>query len=197
MLRADEMQRPSRTAMAISSNGDFVVYTAIEENPGPQTKSRLYMRKMGQLEAKLVPGTEGGINPFLSPDNRWVGFWAEGKLKKVPVEGGIPTPLCDASMLFGANWGDNDGIVFADGYAAGLSRISSAGGECESLSAPDSKREESRHSLPSWLPNGKAVLSTIMKHDLDPKPSLALLRLDTHEWNGILLDAADAKYWSS
>jgi serine/threonine-protein kinase len=128
MLRADEMQRPSRTAMAISSNGDFVVYTAIEESPGPQTKSRLYMRKMDQLEAKLVPGTEGGINPFLSPDNRWVGFWAEGKLKKVPVEGGIPTPLCDASMLFGANWGDNDGIVFADGYAAGLSRISSAGG---------------------------------------------------------------------
>ncbi len=85
-----EMERPSRTAMAISSDGRFVVYSAIEENPGPQAKPQLYLRRMDQSEAKPIAGTEGGINPFLSPDNRWVGFWADGKLKKVPVEGGVP-----------------------------------------------------------------------------------------------------------
>ncbi len=90
MRRASEAQRPSRTAMAISGDGRFVVYSAIEENPGPQAKPQLYLRRMDQAEAKPITGTEGGINPFLSPDNRWVGFWADGKLKKVPVDGGVP-----------------------------------------------------------------------------------------------------------
>ena len=98
MQRAMDLQRPSRTAMAISSDGRFVVYSAIEENPGPQAKSQLYLRRMDQSEAKPITGTEGGINPFLSPDNRWVGFWADGKLKKVPVEGGVATTLCDVSL---------------------------------------------------------------------------------------------------
>jgi serine/threonine-protein kinase len=69
-----ETQRPSRTAMAISSDGRFVIYSAIEQNPGPQAKPQLYMRRIDRLEAKPITGTEGGINPFLSPDNRWVGF---------------------------------------------------------------------------------------------------------------------------
>jgi serine/threonine protein kinase len=69
-----EMERPTRTAMTISSDGMFVVYSAIEENPGPQAKPRLYLRRVDQSEAKSIAGTEGGDNPFLSPDNRWVGF---------------------------------------------------------------------------------------------------------------------------
>ena len=93
------LQRPSRTAMAISGDGRFVVYSAIEEDPGPQAKSRLFLRRMDQSKAKPIPGTDGGINPFLSPDNRWVGFWAEkeNKLKKIPIEGGVATPLCGSS----------------------------------------------------------------------------------------------------
>ena len=189
------MERPSRTAMAISSDGRFVVYSAIEENPGPQAKPRLYLRRMDQSEAKPIAGTEGGINPFLSPDNRWVGFWADGKLKKIPVEGGVPSTLCDAfRLLFGANWGRDNSIVFADGSDAGLSRVSAEGGKPETLTKPDPKREEISHRLPSWLPNGKAVLFTVMRHGWDRQPWLALLRLDTREWHVLLQDAADARY---
>jgi hypothetical protein len=96
--------------MAISSDGRFVVYSALEENPGPQVKSRLFLRRMDQSEAKPIAGTEGGINPFLSPDNRWVGYWADLKLMKIPVEGGLPTPLCDAPSIYGANWGRDNSI---------------------------------------------------------------------------------------
>ena len=194
MRRSQELQRPSRTAMAISSDGRFVVYSAIEENPGPQAKPQLYLRRMDQAEAKPITGTEGGINPFLSPDNRWVGFWADGKLKKVPVDGGVPTPLCDATAIFGASWGPDNSIVFAGGSDAGLSRVSADGGKPESLTTPDPKREEYGHRLPSWLPNGKAVLFTVMRHVLDSQPWLALLRLDTREWHVLLQDAADARY---
>jgi serine/threonine protein kinase/Tol biopolymer transport system component len=194
MRRAIEMERPSRTAMAISSDGRFIVYSAIEENPDPQAMPRLFLRRMDQSSAKPIPGTEGGINPFLSPDDRWLGFWTDGKLKKVPLEGGVPTALCDASSPFGANWDRDNSIVFANDETTGLSRISAEGGMPETLTKPDRKKEEYSHRLPSWLPNGKAVLFTIMRNGWDPQPWLALLRLDTHEWHVLLQDAADAKY---
>jgi len=197
MRWAMEMERPSRTAMAISSDGRFVVYSAIEENPGPQAMSHLYLRRMDQSEAKPITGTEGAISPFLSPDNKWVGFWTDGKLKKVPVEGGVPSTLCDAPILYGANWGRDSGIVFVDGSGTGLSRVSAEGGKPEILTKPDPKREEKSHRLPTWLPNGKAVLFTIMRHGYDRQPWLALLRLDTREWRVLLQDAADARYVST
>jgi serine/threonine-protein kinase len=190
-----ELERPSGTAMAISGDGRFVVYCAIEENPGPQAKPQLYLRRMDQAQAKPITGTEGGINPFLSPDNRWVGFWADGKLKKVSIDGGVPATLCPAS-IFGASWGPDNSIVFAGGAGAGLSRVSADGGKPEILTTPDPKREEFGHRLPFWIPNGKAVLFSVVRHGWDKQPWLALLRLDTGEWHVLLQDAADAKYIS-
>jgi Tol biopolymer transport system component len=193
-----EMQHPSRTAIAVSSDGAFVVYSAIEQNPGPQAKPQLYLlslRGMDQPAAKPISGTEGAINPFLSPDNRWVGFWADRKLKKIPIGGGTPTTLCDTSpWLFGANWGGDNSILFADGGDKGLSIVPAEGGKPETLTEPEPNWEESSHRLPSWLPKGKAVLFTVMKHGWDPHPSVALLQPATREWQVILEDAADAKY---
>jgi serine/threonine-protein kinase len=194
MRSAEEMQRPSRTAVAISSDGTFIVYSAIEENPGPQAMSRLYLQRMDQSEAKPIAGTEGGINPFLSPDNRWVGFWADDKLQKVPIEGGVPKVLCGAPSIFGANWARDNSIVFTNGHEVGLSRVSAEGGEPEILTKPDPKGGESNHRLPFCLPNGKGVLFTIMGRRFDPHPRLALLRLDSLESHILLQDAADARY---
>ena len=194
MRAATGMQRPTRTAMAISSDARFVVYSAIEESPGPQAKPQLYLRGMGQPQAKPISGTEGGISPFLSPGDRYVGFWADGKLKKIPVEGGVATALCDAPLIFGASWGSDNSIVFADAYAAGLSTVSAEGGKPGLLTKPDPKREEQSHRLPCWLPDGRAVLFTVMRHGNDRQPWLALLRLDSREWQVLLQDAADARY---
>jgi serine/threonine-protein kinase len=196
MRHADfSLQRPSRTAMAISSDSSFIIYSAIEENPGPQAKSQLFLHRMDQDEAKVIPGTEGGISPFLSPDNRWVGFWADKKLKKVPVEGGVPRELCDIRQsLLGANWGNNHSIVFADGERSGLRLISDDGGRPETLTKPDPKLLELGHRLPFWLPDEKAVLFTVMKQRWDRRPKVYLFRMDTHKWHKVLEDAADARY---
>ncbi len=194
MRRAQEREWPSRKAMAISADGRFLVYSAIEENPGPQAKPQLYLRRMDQGEAKPIAGTEGGINPFLSPDSRWVGFWADGKLEKVPVDGGVPGTLCHASGISGASWGPGNSIVFSRGPEPGLLTVSAEGGMVEILTSPDPKREAGYHSLPSWLPNGKAVLFTVMRYPWDSQPRLALLDLDTREWHVLLPDGADAKY---
>ncbi len=194
MRRTVDMERPTRTAIAISSDGKFIVYSAIEEHPGPQAMPRLFLRILDKSRAKPIAGTEGAINPFLSPDNRWVGFWADRKLKKVPIEGGVPTPLCDAASIYGANWGDNNKIVFVGGNSTGLSIVSSEGGKTSSLTRPDPTREEISHRLPIWLPDGRAVLFTVMRHLLDSQPSIALLRMDTGEWHTLFPDAADARY---
>ena len=98
------------------------------------------------------------------------------------------------ALLFGASWGPDNSIVFADGGDSGLSRVSADGGKPEGLTKPDPKREEVSHRLPSWLPNGKAVLFTVMRHGWDTQPWLALLRLDTREWQVLIQDAADASY---
>ena len=71
--------------MAVSGDGSFIVYSAIEEDPGPQAAPRLFIRSMDRSEARPINGTEGGINPFLSPDGRWIGFWSHGKLKKIQI----------------------------------------------------------------------------------------------------------------
>lgn len=192
----DPEMRPNRTAMAISADGTFVVYSAIEENPGPQAKSRLFLRRLAGPEAVPIAGTEGGMNPFLSPDNRSVGFWADGQLKKIPLGGGVATPLCALSSpyLYGASWGEDGRIFFADTYDSGISVVSADGGTSAILTKPDPKREEYSHRLPHPLPGGKAVLFTVMRHAWDARPWVALLRTDTHEWDTLLQDAADARY---
>ncbi len=198
--RAVERERPSRTAVAISADGRFVVYSAIEENPGLQAQPQLYLRGLDQANATRITGTDGGIDPFLSPDNRWVGFWADGKLMKVPLDGGVPTPLCDAGPLYGiygASWGPDNTIVFAGEESVGLSRVSADGGKPESLTTPDPKREEYSHRLPFWLPNGKAVLVTVMRYGHDSHPWLALFRFNPRQWRVLLQDAADARYVST
>jgi eukaryotic-like serine/threonine-protein kinase len=189
-----EAARPSRMAMAISSDGRFVVYSAIEENTGPQAKPRLFLRRLDGTKGEPIAGTEGGLSPFLSPDNRWVGFWADGTLRKIPVDGGLAVVLCDAPSLFGADWGRSDSIVFTGDLEAGLSRVPAVGGTAEPLTRPDPKREEYDHRLPSWLPDGKSILFTVMGYAWDPRPRLALLRMDTLQWTVLLDDAADGRY---
>jgi len=194
LSRAFEMLHPSRIAMAISHDGKFLVYSATSKDPDPQAKARLYLRRMDRPGAKPIVGTEGGINPFLSPDSRSVGFWADGKLKKIPVDGGVATEICDATGIYGASWGRDNSIVFTDGSEVGLSRVSAEGGKPETLTKPDPKREETSHRLPCWLPDGKAVLFTVTRSSYDRRPRVAVLRLDTREHRILLENAADAKY---
>ena len=125
--REAELQRPSRAGIAISKDGSFIVYRAIADSidrviqhpqieikmeSGP--KPQLYLRKIGQAAAKPIAGAEGGISPFLSPDNRWVGFWADGQLKKVAIEGGVSAPLCKVPYILGADWSIDNRVVFEE-----------------------------------------------------------------------------------
>jgi Tol biopolymer transport system component len=189
------LRRPTRTAMAFSHDGQFVVYSAIPENPKTGGKSRLFLRRLDQMDAKPIAGTEGGSSPFISPDDQWVGFWSDDKrLMRVPVEGGTPVALCDALWCFGAAWGKSGLIVLATNENTGLSSVSANGGDPAVLTVPDRTRGEYGYRLPTWLPNDAGILFTIVRYGHDIHPQVAVLSLPTKDKRVLMEDAADARY---
>jgi len=187
------MDQPNMTAITMSGDDRFVVYVAIDRRLRPEDKPQLYLRKADQLEAEPIKGAEGAIGPFLSPDDRWIGFWADGTLMKVSIDGRILAKICDQSLPFGAAWGPDNTIVMA-GRDTGLFRVSANGGIPEKLTTPDKLNDEYSHRLPHWLPNGKGILFTITREWFDQHPRIALLDLSTKKWRVLLEDAADVHY---
>jgi serine/threonine-protein kinase len=191
--RPEDLERPSRTAIAISPDGRSVVYSASV----PRGEPRLFLRSLDRSEARPLAGTERAIAPFFSPDGRWLGFWADRQLKKIPVEGGLATPLCNLESSFGASWGVDDIILVASAADGGLAVVPADGGQLERWTTPDKNRDEASHRLPHWLPDGRGALFTVMRHGYDAHPSIALLRRDKREWRVLIEDAADARYVAS
>ena len=101
------------------------------------TQSALFIRRFDQTDSARLPGTEGAALPFFSPDARWVGFFASGKLLKIAVEGGTPLVLCDAPDPGGGSWVDDNNIVAvlnASGEGVtGLAHVSASGGTPRAL----------------------------------------------------------------
>src|SRR5262249_37985088 len=90
-------------------------------------KTRFVTRLLSQQETVPIPGTEGGRDPFFSPDGEWIGFHRDGKLQKVPVQGGAATFLCDCDGP-GATWSEDGTIITTPSPLSGLVRIPDTGG---------------------------------------------------------------------
>ena len=142
-----------RKFVAVSPDGSAIVYLA---------NQRIYYRRMSELEARPIPGTEtwsAAVNPVFSPDGRSVAFWAlaDRTLKRIAVSGGAAVTLCPAdSGVFGLSWGEG-GVAFGQG-AGGISRVSENGGKPELLVSV--KENEAAYG-PQVLPGGKAILYTV------------------------------------
>jgi hypothetical protein len=130
-----------------------LVYTAKRGNV-----YQLHRRSIDNLESTALLGTEGATVPFFSPDGQWIGFFAAGKLKRIPVTGGASQIVCDAPDSYGGSWAPNDTIYFAPGSLSGLWQVSAAGG----VPQPFTKLQgaEISHRWPQVLPDGQAVLFT-------------------------------------
>jgi Tol biopolymer transport system component len=127
---------------------------------GSDQKRRIYVRSLDQLQATALSGTENAGDPFFSPDGQWIGFFADGKLKKISVQGGAAVTLCNAPFDLGGSWGDDGTIVFTPDLRGALSEVSSAGGTPQSLTTLDKQGGEGTQRWPQILPGGKAVLFT-------------------------------------
>jgi serine/threonine-protein kinase len=142
------------SAVLLSPDGKLLAFAASSGNE----PSRIYLRKLNELVASALPGTENARNPFFSPDGRWIAFFADGRLKKVSVNGGPPVPLYEALNDRGGSWGEDGFIVFAPIPLSGLVRVSSSGGTPEAITKLQAG--ELTHRWPQVIQGGRAVLYT-------------------------------------
>lgn len=179
---------PSLTEVAFSPDGRSLFFTASPD--GTSAKSALYLRPLDKAEASPIPGTEGAREPFISPDGQWVGFWAQGKLKKVSSSGGlIPTVLCECPNIpQGATWSE-DGRIIIGTDMLGLRLLDNEGGKLKNITVPDPTKEMS-HVLPSFLPGGRAILFSVKIYGWGPQSRIESLELDSGERKLLVEDAA-------
>lgn len=151
-------------------------------------KQMLWIRPLNSAVAQSMPGTEGATYPFWSPDSRYVGFFASGKLNKLDANGGPPQALCDAPLGRGGTWNSSGTIVFAPDTTTGLVRVDAAGGIPTTLTTVDAR--ESTHRWPDFLPDGNHFLyfaggisnanNGVYLAALDSKEHKLLLRNDSN-----------------
>lgn len=134
----------------VSPDGNRIVFYCTDSASVPT----LWVRTLGVFEAQQLAGTEGATFPFWSPDSRFVGFSAGGKLKKIDVTGGPPLTLCDVGDARGGSWSKNGTIVFSPTATSSLYRVPSAGGTATPITILDSALVETTHRWPWFLPDG-------------------------------------------
>jgi len=144
----------------LSPDGTSVAFVAT----GADGKAAIWVRPMNVVEAHALPGTEGAIFPFWSPDGRALGFFAESKLKTVDLSGGSAVLICDAQFGRGGAWGPGSVILFTPGTQQALMRVSALGGTPAPVTKLDSAQHTS-HRWPFFLPDGKHFLYLAINHD--------------------------------
>src|SRR5262249_21744786 len=139
------------TDLALSPAGTKLPFAA----SASKGKTQLWVRSLDSESAQPLTGTDGAIQPFWSPDSRTVGFFADGKIKRIEASGGGLQVLADAPVPRGGSWNKDGVIIFAPTAASGLSRVSASGGTVEQLTTLDTSKNEDSHRWPCFLPDGK------------------------------------------
>ncbi|MCM2257960.1 MAG: protein kinase [Vicinamibacteria bacterium] len=156
-----------------------------------------FVRTFDRLEVRRVTGSEGAEQPVLSPDGRWIAFFAGGQLRKLPLEGGTPLTLADGRGPRGLAWMPDGSLVFSPAYSTGLWRVAATGGPAKELTRLDASAGERSHRWPAPLPDGRTVLFTV---GTSSRPgeyddgNIDALRLDTGERRTLLEGARMARY---
>ena len=143
------------TQVALSPDGRQIAFVAKTRD-----SYALWLRPIASLAARQLPGTEGAAFPFWSPDSRYIGFFAAGKMKKVQTSGGPPTVLCDAPAGRGGTWSRDNVIVFSPATTGALQRVSGSGGVPVPASVLDTAYGDSSHRWPHFLPDGRHFVYT-------------------------------------
>jgi eukaryotic-like serine/threonine-protein kinase len=177
----------------LSPDGTSIAFSAV----GADSKISLWVRPMNLMEAHAIPGTEGAIFPFWSPDGRSLAFFADSKLKTIDLSGGSAVVICNASFGRGGAWGPGGVILFAPDTQTTLMRVSASGG----TPVPVTKMDTSQHTSHRWpflLPDGKHFLYLAMNHDPThtANDSLYYASLDGRENRALFRSQSNAVYSS-
>jgi serine/threonine-protein kinase len=183
----------SHQDIAISPDGQTIVFTEQDGSAAPA----LWLRRVDQLQATRVRGAEAAYNPFISPDNAWIGFVETGEqtvVKKVSMLGGPPTQLgIAAAQILGATWADDGSIIL--GQASGpLQIVGDAGGNPTPLTKLDASEGAQR--WPSAIPGTKVVLFTSLAGEFTASTGGQIVALDraTHRVARLRISGVHPRY---
>jgi serine/threonine protein kinase/Tol biopolymer transport system component len=135
-------------ALSVSPDGQQTVFAAATGGA-----ARLWVRPLGELSARELPGTDGGTSPFWSSDSRWIGFFSGGKLNKIQVDSGPPLLVASTPGRDGA-WHD-DTILFASPNGP-IQQVAAGGGTASPVTTL--RDGETDHQMPAFLPDGRRFL---------------------------------------
>jgi serine/threonine protein kinase/Tol biopolymer transport system component len=138
---------------AISPDGHSIAFVAVSS--GGQ---KLWIRPLDSTRARELPGTENAQYPFWSPDSKSLGFFANGKLKRLDLAGGSPVTLAEAPNPRGGSWGSQGIVVFSPSAVSGLWQVVESGGPARPLTTVDTGRSEFTHRWPTFLPDGNRFI---------------------------------------
>jgi Tol biopolymer transport system component len=141
---------------ALSPDGRALVFAAAAAGARPT----LWLRKMDELQARALPGTENPSYPFWSFDSRSIGFFSAGKLKRIAIEGGPVQEVADALDPQGGSWGPDGTILFGTAGSI-IYRVSPMDGTVTPATDLNTLRDEGSHRWPHFLPDGRHFLFTI------------------------------------
>ena len=157
VMRFDIVPPPEIATMDVprlSPDGRLLAFDATDM----EGKARIWVRPLSSLTAQPLQGTDGGVRPFWSPDSRYVGFIADGVMKKVDVTGGPPTKICDAPGGSDGTW-SREGVILFDGTGADpIYRVPAVGGTRTVAVKLDAAKKETSVGWPQFLPDGKHYL---------------------------------------
>jgi hypothetical protein len=143
----------------LSPDGTRVAFAA----RGPKERNSIWVRRLDSARAEKLVGTDGAFALFWSADGRFIGFFAESKLRKISASGGPVTVLADAPNARGGTWSKDNMIVYAPDYRDSLWKISAAGGTASRATALDPSKHTT-HRWPTFLPDQKHFLFFATNH---------------------------------
>jgi len=175
-------------SVALSPDGLTV---ALAGSEGGQ-KQRIWVRPLDSLTARPLDGTDDATYPFWSPDGRFIGFFADRKLKKIPADGGTVQTICDAADGRGADWSRDGAIVFTPGPFEGLFRVPASGGSPVRLTTVEKAGDT--HRLPRFLPDGRRLLFVSGNSTDTKENSIRSLDLETGEGAVVAAEHSEGRY---
>ncbi len=164
-----ELGSSQLTPIAIAHDGSRIAFVGLKDG-----KNRIFVRALDEPEAKPLEGTEGGDGPFFSPDGQWIGFFADGKLRKVTVNGAAVETLAEVTAHRGGDWGDDGFLYFAPSNIGGIWRVPERGGAAAEYTRLDATAGEISHRWPHRVAGSDALLFSVWTGPGDDEHSIAL-----------------------
>ena len=177
--------------MALSPDGRQLAFVAIA---GDSSK-KVWVRDLSDMSARPLSETSGAWYPFWSPDGRHIGFFADGKLKRIDLRGGSPQAIAEAPSGRGGSWGKGDIILFSPNVRSAIHQVPATGGTPAPVTHFDPEKETT-HRWPYFLPDGKHFLY-LLRARVSGKPEVGRLMvgsIDSPETQLLIEDATNAIY---